>query len=174
MKPAHTLFSENVIPFHLARCHLGDRRMSTVVRTHRRPNAETSLGKVKPVSHRSAHTVMLYPAHQRLVNASLVHEVLNQSPHGIIGERRYNRGFQPEAPFKSACDVIFSSSFVDIEFARSRDAPVAWIETEHHLPQTHQVPAALLLRPDLESHCFTLMFYSQRANHPPSTESICP
>jgi hypothetical protein len=112
----------------------------------------SAFGKIQAVADSAAHSVMLHPSDQRLVDATLINKILNKPPDWIVGERGNDGGVQPEAALQATRNVVFAAPFVYIKMSRGSNAAVARIEAQHHFPQAYQIPTALLLRPDLESH----------------------
>src|SRR5260370_11092079 len=155
MKPACTLLSKNLIPIDVARLQLGDRGVPAIVTSQRCTHAESTLREIEAVARRAAHAVVLHPAHQRLVHAALVNEILKEPPDRIIGERRYNRGVQAEATLQPASDIVFPAAFAHFKGSRRCNPPVACVEPHHDLAQTDQVPAAFFLRLDRHPHALT-------------------
>ena len=58
------MLSEDLIPIDIAWLKLRDCRVSAIVTTYSRPDAEASLGEIKTVSRRTTDTVVLDPAHE--------------------------------------------------------------------------------------------------------------
>src|SRR5215467_5457084 len=150
------MLPENILPVDLAGLHLRDGGVPAVIRAQRRSHAIASLSKIEAVSHQSAYAIVLDPAQERLVNASLIHEILKQPPDKIVGQHRHNCRVQSEAPRESTGNVIFSSSLVDVELAGGRNPSITGIKAEHHLAKADQVPSTFPLRPDVQSHGVTL------------------
>ncbi len=82
--------------------------------------AELPLGEIQPVAvNRPAHSVVIHPAYEFLVDAALVDQILAQTAYRIIGERRYfatavsmpKQRFSPRA-------TLYSPPPVDIKGAR--------------------------------------------------------
>src|SRR5258708_2615496 len=155
MKPARTLLGKNMIPIDVAGLQLRDGRVSTIVTSQCCTHSEAALRKIEAVARRAAHAIVLHPAHQRLVYAALANEILKQLPDRIIDKCRDHRGVQAEASLQSARDVVFPPAFAHFKGSRRRNAPLAWIESHHDLAQTDQVPAAVFLRLDRQSHALT-------------------
>jgi hypothetical protein len=70
---------------------------------------------------------VLHPAHQRLVHATLINEILKQSPHRIVGEGGDNCRIQAEAAFQSAGYVIFSAALAHIKPPGRRNALITGV-----------------------------------------------
>src|SRR5258708_29382819 len=115
MKPARALLSKNLLPIDVARLQLGDRGVPAIVTPQRCTHAEATLCKIEAVARRTAHAIVLHPAHQRLIHAALVNEILKEPPDGIIGERRDDRAVQAEATLQPASDVVFPAAFAHFE-----------------------------------------------------------
>src|SRR5712664_1644727 len=155
MKPARTLLSKDLLPIDFARLQLGDRGVSAIITSPRLTRAEAALCKIEAVARRAAHAVVLHPAHQRLVHAALVNEILKEPPDRIIGERRDDRGVQAEATLQPACDVVFPAAFAHFKGSRRCNPPVSRVEPHHDLAQTDQVPAAIFFWLDRQRHAPT-------------------
>src|ERR1700675_2159790 len=155
MKPACAVLSKNLIPINFGGLQLRNCRVPAIVTAERCADAEASLCKIEAVARRVAYAVMFDPANQRLVYASLIDKVLQQPPHGIIGERRDDRGVQAEAALQSAGDIVFAAALAHIEGSRRGNAAVTWVEAQHDFAKTDDVPAAILLRLDRHGHVLT-------------------
>ena len=155
MKPARTRLSKNLMPIDVARLQLGDRGVPAVVASERRTHAEAAFRKIEAVARRAAHAIVFHPAHQRLVHAALVNEILKKPADGIVGERRDHRGVQAETTLQAARDVVFPATLAHFKGPRRVNAPVARVESHHHLAQTDQVPVAFLSRLDGQPHALT-------------------
>src|ERR1039458_2080958 len=140
------MFPKDLIPVDIARFELRHSRMSTIVGAQRCSHSEAALGKVEAIPHRAPHSVVLDPAHQRLVHTTLIDEILKQSPHRIVGKRGDNRRVQAEAALQPAGYVILSAAFAYFKGSRRRNSPVARVQTEHYLAQADQIPPAVFLR----------------------------
>src|SRR6267143_4223631 len=160
MKPSRALLSKNLIPIDVARLQLRDRGVPTIVTSQRCTHAEAALRKIEAVARRAAHAIVLHPAHQRLVYATLVNEILKEPPHRIIGERCDDRGVQAEATLQPARNVVFPSALAHFKGSRRRNAAVARVEPHHNLAQTDEVPVAFFLRLDRQTHALTSTAYS--------------
>ena len=101
----------------------------------------------------------------RRVDASLQDQVLEQAADRVVGERRHDRGAQPEAATQPARDVVLAATLGDRERARGRDATVARVEAKHHLAERNEVVAAVLGRLDREeAHAATATDASSTAS----------
>src|SRR2546425_1043692 len=120
--PARAMLSKNLIPINVTRLKLRNRSIPAIVTPQRRTHAETALRKIQAVARHPAHSIMFDPAHQRLVHAALVHEVLQKTPNGIIGECRDDRRVQAETALQSARDVVFPAPLAHVEGSRRGDA----------------------------------------------------
>src|SRR6266403_242033 len=155
MKPARALLTKNLIPIDVAGLQLRDGRVPTIVTSQRRTHAEAALRKIEAVARRASHAIVFHPTHQRLVHPALVNEILKELPDWIIGECRYDRSVQAETSLQPACDVVFPSAFANFKGSRRRNAPLARVQPHHDLAQADQVPAAIFLRLDRQSHALT-------------------
>src|SRR5437588_8134125 len=86
VEPARTRLSKNCIPIDVAGLEPGNRGVSAIIGSDGGPHSEPTLSKIETVSRRVTNSVVLDPAHQRLIDSSLVDEILKQSPHGVISE----------------------------------------------------------------------------------------
>ena len=152
VEPAGAVPAEDGVPIDLAGLELRDGGVAAVGTSQRRARAESALGEVQPVAHRAADSVEWHPAYQRLVDAALVDQVLDQPPDRVIGESGDDRRIETEAALEAARDVIFAAALVNVETAGRGHPLVAGIEAQHHLAQRHQVPAAILFRFDRQWH----------------------
>src|SRR6267378_2608269 len=155
MKPAHALLAKNLIPIDVAGLQLGYRRVPAIVTSQRRTHAKAALRKIEAVTCRASHAIVFHPAHQRLVHPALVNQILKELSNRIRGEGRDYRGVQAKTSLQSARDVVFPSAFANFKGSRRRNAPLARIEPHHDLAQADQVPAAIFLRLDRQSHALT-------------------
>jgi len=110
VEPARPLLSKNFIPIDVAGLELGNRGVSAIVGSDRGPHSESALSEIEAISCRVTHPVVLNPTHQRLIDSSLVDEILKQSSHRIIGERADERGVHTKAALQSASYVVFSAA----------------------------------------------------------------
>src|SRR5580698_10484139 len=110
--------------------------MATIRTAHRTTCAESPLGEIQPVAHRTAHAVIVHPTYEFLVHTALVHQVLQQTAHRVVGECCYHGSIQTEAAFQRTRYVVFTAAFVDIEGTRGVHAAIAWIESQHDLAQS--------------------------------------
>src|SRR5579859_7155898 len=161
VKPTRSVLAKNIVPIDVSRLQLRNGGVAAVVTAQRCSHAESTLRKIESVARRMAYAVVLHPADQRLIDAALINEILKQPSDRIIRESRNDRGVQAETPFQSASDVVFPAAFAHFKGARRGDAPVTRVESEHDFAQTDDVPAALLLRLNRQTHpststCFIL------------------
>ena len=143
VKPARALCSENPFPVNVAGLQLRNRRMPTIRTTQSSANPKASLGEIQPVTHTTAHAVILDPFEMRLIDSALINQILNQTADGIVCQRGNDRGIHSETTPQSARDVVFATAFPNLKSARGVNAAIAWIEPEHHFAQADQIPTAL-------------------------------
>jgi hypothetical protein len=122
----------------------------TIGTTESRACAKTSLGEIQSVANQTPNAIELCPPDVRLIDAALINQVLNQSPYRIIGQRRDYRGIQTKASLQTTRDVVLAAAFPNLKAARRRYPAVTGIKTQHYFTETHQVPAALAFRSDLQ------------------------
>ena len=146
------MLPKNLVPINVPRLQIRHRRVSAVITSQRRPYPKSTFRKVQPVARRPPQSIMFHPANQRLINAALINQVLEQAPHRIIHKRRHYCRLQPEAALQSPRHVVLSAALAHFKASRRRNSPLARIEPHHHLAQTHQIPAALLFRLNRQRH----------------------
>ena len=144
VEPAGAFAGEDLVPVDVARPQLADGGVAPVGAADGAADAEASLGEVEPVAHLAADTVVGDPAHVRLVDAALEHQVLDEPADRVVGQRRDDRGPQPEAAAQAAGDVVLAAALADLETPRGGDAALAGIQPEHDLAEGDEVPAAVL------------------------------
>src|SRR6185436_18776062 len=142
VQPAHAVLAEQLLPVDVAGLELAGRRVATVRAADGAAEAEAALREVESVAHRAPDAVVLDPLDVRLVDAALVDEVLDEPPHGVVGEGRDDRRLEPEAAPQTARDVVLAAALPGLERARRRDPPVARVEAEHDLAERDEVEAA--------------------------------
>ena len=131
-------------------------------------NAEAALYEVEPVAGGTADAVEFHPAHVRLIDSTLIDQVLHKPSHGIVRERGDDRGLEPEAALQPAGNVVFAAAFPHAERSRRVHARFAGIETQHDLAERDQVPAASGFFRNRQRHRY------HRPIQPPSTASTRP
>src|SRR5438105_5152801 len=104
--------------------------MAAIGGAHRAPDAESPLGKIKAVPHRSAHAIIGHPFDELGINASLQNKIFQKSADLIVNKSRTESSLEAEAPPQRASHVIFTASLPDFEMTRSTHAPLARIKTE--------------------------------------------
>jgi hypothetical protein len=77
--------------------------------------AEAALGEVEAVADAAPDPVIFLPAQVRQVDAALEHQVLDQPPHGIVGQGGHVRAAQAEAAAEAARDVVLAAAFPGAE-----------------------------------------------------------
>ena len=85
MKPARSAFAENFFPVNIASFQLRHRSVTAIRAPQGRPQSKPSFGEVETIAHAAANTVIFDPAHQRLVHAALVDQVLQQTADRVVG-----------------------------------------------------------------------------------------
>ena len=152
MKPPGAVASEDALPVHVAGLELTHRGVASVRAAHAAAQPEPPLGEVQAIAHGAADAVVGNPAHVGLVDAALVHQVLHQGAHGVLGQSGDDGGVEAEAPLEPASDVVLTAPLPCAEGPRGGDALLARIEAQHDLPQRHQVEAATFLALDGQIH----------------------
>ena len=146
MKPTRALAAKDLVPISIARFQLGNGGVPAIRTTKRGTCAETSLSEIQSVANQTTYAIELSPMHVRLIDAALIHQVLNKTADGIVSQRRDDSRIQPEASLQTTCDVIFTAAFPDLKAARGGYASVSRIKPQHYLAETYQIPAALAFR----------------------------
>src|SRR5258705_2426763 len=109
--------------------------MTTIRTSEGSPHAESAFREVQPIAHLATDTIEFHPANMRLVYAALVDQVLHETPHGIIRQRRNHGSVEPEAAFQPARDVILAAAFPDAKFASGVNSLVSGIEPQHYFTE---------------------------------------
>ena len=81
--------------------------MAAIRTTQRRTQSESSLGKIQPVADRPANSVKRHPPHIFLTDASLQHQVFDETPNGIVREGRHDRRIHAKAASEAPGNVVF-------------------------------------------------------------------
>jgi hypothetical protein len=126
--------------------------VATIVGAECGSDPETAFCKVETVAGSSPDAIVRHPADQRLIDAALKDEILEQAPDWIVGESGDHSGFEAEAAFQSAGDVVFASAFAYFEGSGGGNAPVTGIEAQHDFPEAYQIPSAIFFIFDLQWH----------------------
>src|ERR1700752_1638568 len=146
MKPARAFRTEDLFPINIARLQLRDCGVTTILTTSSSAHAKTTFGKVQAIANRAANTVEFHPFQVRLVHTTLIDQILDQSADCIVSQRRNDCGIQPEATLEPARNIVLSAAFPHLKAARRSNTSLAWIEPQHHLAETHNIPTTLFLR----------------------------
>src|SRR5206468_12120507 len=80
---------------------------------------------------------------ERGVHAAGQDQILQQPAHVVVREGGHHRGPQAEAAAQATCHVVFAAALPCAEVAGRPDAPLARIQTQHHLAERHQVVPAV-------------------------------
>src|SRR5205807_6418668 len=86
-----------------------------VVRSSSGAHDEAAIGKVEPVAGGLADAIVLNPAHERLINAALINQILEQTADRITGEGGDDGAFHTEAALQPTRDVVLSASLTDFK-----------------------------------------------------------
>src|SRR5690242_16560235 len=138
MEPARAVLSEDFVPVNPAGLKLRGGGVASIGTAGGGANAESALGEIQAVAHTAADAVELDPADQRLVDAALVNQILEQPPDGVVGERGHDRAIQPETALQAARDIVLAAAFAHIEGPSGGDPAIPGIEPQHHLSQGNQ------------------------------------
>src|SRR5437899_203808 len=135
MKPARAFLDKDLFPIDIPRLELGNRGVPAIRTSERSAHAKPTLGEIQPVADRASDAVVFDPADMAEIDAALKHQILDQASHGIVRERRDDRGVHAEAAAQAARHVVFATAFPGAEFARSGNARISRIEAQHHFAQ---------------------------------------
>jgi len=116
--------------------------MSAVHTAERVTHTKAAFEEVDAVPRGLSEAVVVAPQNVRHVDSAREHKVLDKAAYGSIDQRGDNCGALAEAAAQSTRDVVLPAALPDAEVPRLRDALLAWIETEHHLAERDDVPAA--------------------------------
>src|SRR5262245_6551858 len=116
--------------------------MSAVGASNRAAYSESTIDKVQTVSDCASNTVVGHPSDQRLIDATLINQILDQASDGVIGECGHNCRLQTETSFQRPGHVVFAAALIDIEIASRPDSLVAGIESQHDFTESNEVPPA--------------------------------
>ena len=144
MQPAHPDLPEQPVPVELARGELGGSGVRAVGHAAGAAHAKAAFGEVEPVSDAAADAVVGDPAHQRGIDPSLKHQILDQPADVVVGDRRRDRRAHAEAASQPAGDVVLAAALPDAELARVAHAALAGVQPQHHLAEGDEVVAALI------------------------------
>ncbi len=156
MQPARSLLAKDLIPINLPRLQLCNGRVAAVRTAQPGTYAKTALGKVESIAHGAAHAIIRSPDQMRKIDAALQHQVFQQPTDGIVGQRGHNGRAQPKAAAQPARHVVLTAALPSLKAARGGDASLARVQAQHHLAQTHQIPAAFFFGPQ---HNFFSLFH---------------
>src|SRR5438093_8576716 len=104
------MLSTNLVPIDVAGLELRYRSVPAIVRSYSGAHAEATLGKVESVAGGVADAIVLNPAHERLINAALINQILEQAADRIASEGGNDGGFHTEAALPPTRAVVFSAS----------------------------------------------------------------
>jgi len=135
---------EDPFPIDITLFQLRNSGVSPIRAAKRRADAETTLGKVHPVAHIAADTVVFCPFDVRLIDAALIDQILNETPDRVVRQRGDDGRVKPETAFEAACDVVFAAALPNLEGTRRVDALIARIEPEHYLTERNDVPFTIV------------------------------
>src|SRR4029077_6593282 len=138
MKPPRAFFDKDLLPIDVARLELRNGRMSPIRTSQRSAHAKSALGEIQAVSNGAADAIVFNPANVTLIDAALEHQILDQAPHGIVGESCNECRVQAEAAPQTARDVVFATAFPSTELACRGDTRIPRVESQHDFAQAHQ------------------------------------
>ena len=159
MEPTDAFLAEELIPVDVAGLELRDGGETTVGAGAGAAAAVAALDEVESVADRAADAIIGHPLHVRDVNATLQHEVLNETADRIVRERRDRRRLETKATTETAHDVVLAAAFPHLEVTRRMDASVARIETKHDFAERGGVPLARASRLDDQFFVFHTLEY---------------
>src|SRR5207248_5443911 len=102
------MLSKNFVPIDIAGLKLRYRSVPAIVRSYSGAHAEAPLGEVESVAGGVADAIVLNPAHERLINAALINQILEQTADRITGEGGDDGAFHTEAALQPTRDVVLS------------------------------------------------------------------
>jgi hypothetical protein len=160
MEPADAFLTKELFPVDHAGLELRYCG-KTAVRTGTSSTASiATLDEVESVADVTADAIKLSPVHVGSIDTALEHEILDETPHRIVGERGNGRGLQTEAAAESTYDIIFTAAFPYLELTRTVDTTVARIKTKHDLSKARRIPHARTGRLYIQTfHFIYLSFY---------------
>src|SRR3954464_6904597 len=97
VQPARAFFTENLVPIDLPSFEMRNSGVPAVVRASSRTHAESPFREIQPVARRTPDAIVSHPADVRLIDATLVHQVLQQPTNRVVCECRDYRRVQTEA-----------------------------------------------------------------------------
>src|SRR5256885_15864500 len=106
--------------------------MATIVAADPNTRAEAALREVESIASFATHAVVLHPAQVRKVDTSLQHQVFEQTPDRVVGQRRDDRGSKTEAAAQATRHVVLASPFPGSKVPRRVDPALTRIEPQHH------------------------------------------
>src|SRR5207245_17553 len=109
VKPASAILTKNFFPIDIAGLKLRYRSVPAIVRSYSGAHAEAPLGEVESVAGGVADAIVLNPAHERLINAALINQILEQTADRITGEGGDDGAFHTEAAHQPTHDVVLSA-----------------------------------------------------------------
>src|SRR5204862_3791636 len=109
------MLSKNFVPIDVAGLELRYRSVPAIVRAYSGAHAEATLGKVESVAGGVADAIVLNPAHERLIIAALINQILDEAADRIASEGGKDGGFHTEVALQPTRDVVFSASLTDFK-----------------------------------------------------------
>src|SRR5437870_7650740 len=109
------MLSKNLVPIDVAGLELRYRSVPAIVRSYSGAHAEATLGKVESVAGGVADAIVLNPAHERLINAALINQILEQTADRSTGEGGDDGAFHTDAGLQPTRAVVVSASLTDFK-----------------------------------------------------------
>ncbi len=131
VKPAGSILAKNLVPIDFAGFQLGDGGLAAIGTAEGRAQAEASFGKIQSIANGAADSVKRNPAHIFLTDASLEHQVFDETSDRIVSEGSDDRRVHAKASPEAAGYVVFASTLPYAKMTRRGDALVPWIEAQH-------------------------------------------
>src|SRR5262245_6520559 len=119
--------------------------MAPIGTAQRRARTEASLDKVEPISRAPPHSVVRLPDEIAGVDAALQHEIFDEAPDRIVGERSDDRGTLVEAATQPASDVVLAAPFPGVQDTCRVNSSFTGIEPQHYFAQAHDVERRCVL-----------------------------
>src|ERR1700682_1641908 len=127
---------------------MGDSGMTSIRASYGGTETESAFCEIQTVAHGAPDAIVRHPLDVRLVYSTLINQILDQSAHWIVGQRRNQGCIHSKAAPQAPRYVIFTPAFPGAKRARGRDAAIPGIEAQHHLAQAYEVPPRASLRLD--------------------------
>lgn len=115
MEPADAVATEDGLPVDVTRPHRRGGGVPPIRAAERGAHAETALHEVETIPSLPSDAVVGEPAHVLLVDATPEDQILEQTPDGVVCNRRDDRGALPEATTQPARDVVLATALETVK-----------------------------------------------------------